>query len=106
MELSKLEISRMRIGGILIPELGGGQRLVGFPVLGLVVLLCSGIDGFLWEDQGLVAFVQPFYLKLAESGKGPVVGLKMTFVTITASGNTVITVKEVLGSAESPPVEA
>ena len=40
-ELSSAEISRMRIGGILIPELGGGQRLVGFPVLGLVLHTAS-----------------------------------------------------------------
>jgi hypothetical protein len=46
-ELSRMEISRVCIGGISSPELGGAQGLVGFPI------------------QGLVAFVQTFHLKLA-----------------------------------------
>lgn len=47
-ELTRAEISRVRIGGILSLELlGGAQELVGFPVQGLVLF-------FLWEAQGLV----------------------------------------------------
>ena len=36
MELSRVQISRVRIGGISSPELGGAQGLVGFPAQGLV----------------------------------------------------------------------
>ena len=43
---SRVELSRVRIGGISSPELGGAQGLVRFPVQGLVGFLCSGLVGF------------------------------------------------------------
>ena len=51
-----------------------------------------------FRTQGLGAFVQIFFhLKLASSGKGSVEGLEMTLVTVTETGNGIMTVREVSG---------
>ena len=57
MELSRLELFRVRIGGISSPALGGAQGLVGFPVKGIGGFSCSGIGGFCSDFSPKISIV-------------------------------------------------
>ena len=57
-ELSRVEISMVKIGEISSPELGGAQGLVGFPVKGIGGFSCSGIGGFCSDFSPKISIVR------------------------------------------------
>lgn len=71
--LSMAEFSVVRVGGISMCWAWGNSGISWFSYLEIGGFSCSGIGGFLWEDQelvgfptqGLGTFIQIFYIKLA-----------------------------------------